>query len=213
MMIGRQETDLLVLVADLDMELTVKNLLGRPASLRIQDIRFRVHRHQNHDPGCRAQAAEFLRRFAPRYRYTMVMFDKEGCGREKQSREDIQYDVERDLARNGWRDRSKAIVIDPELEAWIWNGSDEVAHALGWNSNYASLRTWLGETGIFPENDSKPRDPKRAMKSVLNKTRARRQPSAALFGSLAASVSLNRCQCPAFNEFKGTLQHWFPKVI
>jgi hypothetical protein len=29
-------------------------------------------------------------------------------------------------AANGWRDRSCVVVLDPELEAWIWDSSYQV---------------------------------------------------------------------------------------
>ena len=32
----------------------------------------------------------------------------------------VLVNVETDLSRNGWADRTKAIVIDPELEVWVW---------------------------------------------------------------------------------------------
>ena len=57
----------------------------------------------------------------PNFEYALVVLDRVGCGAAA-PRKEIQHAVEHDLSANGWRDRSKAIVIDPELETWIWNG-------------------------------------------------------------------------------------------
>ena len=143
------------------------------------------------------------------YRYALVMFDKDGCGNDRASREKIQLAVEQELSRNGWHNRSKAIVLDPELESWVWNTSEEVARILGWKASYDDLKTWLREEDLWPSNASKPPNPKQAMKAALRKNR---QPvSAALFGELAASVTLRRCADPAFVELRDTLRTWFPK--
>ena len=203
--------DLYVLVADQDMRQSISKLLARPESLQIRPIKYTVERHMQRDPGCRAHAAGRLRPFISKYRHAMVVFDKEGSGQEHESRRQIQHDVERDLSRNGWNNRAKAIVIEPELETWVWNGSNDVPRILGWDSNYTSLRTWLTDKGLFPPDTAKPPDPKTAMKAALQEKR--RLLSAALFGELAMTVSLRRCQCPAFRELRTTLQRWFPPRV
>ena len=204
------QRDLYVLVADQDMRQSMSNVLARPESLRIHPITYTVETHTQRDPGCRAHAAERLRPLLSRFRHAMVVFDKEGSGQEHETREDIQREVERNLSRNGWNDRAKAIVIEPELETWVWNGSNDVPRILGWNSNYSSLREWLANKGFFPHGTAKPSDPKEALRAALQE---KRQPvSAALFGELAATVSLQRCRCPAFGELRDTLQRWFPPV-
>ena len=68
-------------------------------------------------------AVERLRNFVRDHRYAIVVFDKHGCGNPEESRESVRDAVERSLSRNGWPDRCKAIVIEPELETWIWNRS------------------------------------------------------------------------------------------
>lgn len=124
--------DLFALVADQDMVETTKALLKRHQGLGIRPIEYTVERHLRRDPGCRGDAARRLRPHLHQYDKAVVMFDKHGCGREDSSREAIQREVERDLASNGWRDRAKAVVIDPELEASVWAGSNIVTQPLGW---------------------------------------------------------------------------------
>ena len=201
-------TDLFVLAADLDMAETMRALLNRHEDLGIRQIGSSVDKHREHDPGCRSDPVTPLRPYIGRFAYALVIFDREGCGRERASREQIQADVEQNLARNGWQDRSKVIVIEPELESWVWVRSSRVANALGWRRSYDELRTWLGRRGLWEAATAKPQNPKEAYRAALRE--GRKRPSAALFGELAANVPLRRCRCPAFNELRRTLQGWFP---
>ena len=199
--------DLLALVADQDMAKTLAALLQQHENLGIRPIEYQVERHLQRDAGCRADAARRLRPHFRQYRQAIVMLDKHGCGRENSSREDIQSEIEQNLARNGWGDRAKAVVIDPELEAWVWTGSQHVADVLGWQKTYEDLRAWLADRGLWSAGAAKPSDPKAAMKAVLRETN--KAHSAALFGDLAEHTTWRHCRCPAFTELKQTLKHWF----
>ena len=137
------------------------------------------------------------------------MFDKDGCGMETETREIIQNEVEQKLYDDGWTDRSKVIVIDPELEAWVWNESPHTARVLGWKEGYSKLQVWLRGQGLWPADDLKPPDPKQAFRRAL-KVKGR-QRSSSLFVKLADSVGLGKCQDPAFMELKSTLLKWFPE--
>ena len=201
--------DLFILTADQDMLTTVDRLLKRPRSLGIRQVQYAAARHRRRDPGCRLDASRRLRPHLNECRYALVVFDRDGCGRDDAPRADIQLEVERDLSRNGWENRSKAIVIEPELENWVWSGSIHVSRVLGWNS-YHELKDWLHEQGHWPHETTKPPDPKEAMGAALAKSG--RRVSAAIFGRLADTVSVRGCECPAFGELRDTLQTWFPAV-
>ena len=175
-------------------------------------------RHVNRDSGCRSAATVHLRPYLKSHRYALVVFDRHGCGSQG-PRVEIQREVERDLARNGWKDRSKVIVIDPEIEVWVWSGSPEVARVLGWGSDLRALRKWLESRNLWASNRSKPRHPKNAMRHAMagapeNKARrrskARRSPSK--FYDLATMVDFAGCRDPAFIELTRTLRGWFPPV-
>ena len=197
-----------MLVADADMAETLRAVLDRPKSLGIRPIQHEVDRHLDRDPGCCTTASRRLRPYLSRYHKAMVIFDKDGCGREDDSRERIQMGVEQDLASNGWAgDRAKAVVIEPELEAWVWTGSRHVVDVLGWPHGYDHLKSWLGDRGLWLEGNAKPTNPKAAMKAVLRQTN--KPHSAALFGELAKRTTWRGCQCPAFAELKSTLKRWF----
>ncbi len=78
-------------------------------------------------------AATAARGYVNDHNYALVLFDKVGSGDEGEDRQRIQTAVERDLGRSGWEDRSKAIVIEPELETWVWSTSANVGKILGWD--------------------------------------------------------------------------------
>ena len=116
----------------------MKGLLVRTDSIDIAPMDFEIRRHVNRDSGCRTNAANFLRPYLRAYHYALVIFDRHGCG-SRGTREEIQEEVEIDLTRNGWEGRSKAIVIDPELEVWVWSRSPIVAEVLGWDTDFEAL--------------------------------------------------------------------------
>lgn len=201
--------DLWILVADVDTEATLRTLLtDRQAALGIRSVEFTITRHLQRDPGCRLAAASTARSYLNDHNYALVLFDKHGSGDEGSDRQQIQNAVEGDLHQNGWENRSKAIVIEPELEAWVWSASANVGKVLGWNEGTGALREWLRERGLWPEGDAKPPDPKFALKRAMRvKNRA---PTVTTFTSLAQKAGFQGCQDSAFREMRETLQRWFP---
>lgn len=209
MKVGVEPSKLIVLAADKHIAASLEVLIGqRRVDLSIRPISFDVRRHPESDPGCRTKAVEFLRPLVNQYRWALVVFDHQGCG-SKAPREKIQREVESGLERNGWRGRSKAIVIAPELESWVWSPTGEVARALGWGRDFEQLRAWLEDAGLWPGRQSKPTDPKEATRQALR--RNRKVLSSALFKELAASVRFDGCHDPAFKELLTILQAWFPQ--
>ena len=200
---------LLVLVADLDIENAVLGLLSRHQSLGIRELKnFDILRHPNRDGGCRAGADAFLAPFSRLYDQVMVLFDHEGCGEETRAREEIEADLEKRLSATGWKDRNAVVCINPELEAWVWSTSAQVATKLGWNKQPTKLRDWLVNKGFIACNAIKPEQPKEALEAVLREVGRSR--SASIYKELAESVGLNKCTDPAFGKFKSVLQTWFP---
>ena len=203
--------DLFVLVADADCQQTMRSLLAAPARLGIRPVTFGVQRHPQRDPGCRRRASEFLRPFLKRMCRAVVVFDRHGCG-DSRAGAAIEESVERDLAANGWRGRSRVIVIEPELETWLWTGSPQVSAALGWGQDYVGLRSRLEAAGLWGKHLPKPDDPKRAATAAIRWAPAPRKlrRSAAWFGSLAGRMPLEQCRDPSFRRLRETLQAWFP---
>jgi hypothetical protein len=202
--------DLVVLAADLNMEFAVRGLISREYALRIRRITFEVFRHPHRDPGCLLRSHLFLRPYSGQYAHAIVMFDREGCGREDLSSSELTQMVEQGLDSSGWNGRATAIVLDPELENWVWSDSPHLADVFGWRDRQPDLRTWLNRKGHWPEGFSKPRNPKSAVEDALRETGTPR--SSALYRNLAERVSFQRCTDPSFERFRTQLATWFPII-
>jgi hypothetical protein len=200
-------TDLVLLVADKDIEHAVRGLLSRPQALGIRPISSTIHVHPQRDPACAQKSHEFLRQFAVDYDRALVVFDHQGCGREDRVPAQVEHDVRQLLSANGWNDRADAVVIAPELEVWIFSESPQVETGLAWRGP-GSLRGWLEKKGLWSPQHPKPVDPRVALENALRKLHRAR--SAAIYEDLARIVGLGRCQDVAFNRFKSVLQRGFP---
>lgn len=202
-----RSNDLVVLAADKNIELGIRGLLSRAPSLGIRPVVVNVFVHPERDPGCLLRSQDFLRPLHREYDHALVVFDREGCGREGQCRTQIESTVEELLAKSGWRSRAAAVVIDPELENWVWNDSPQVDTALGWAGRVPDLRAWLRQQGLLPDGLAKPPRPKEAVVEALR--RARKPRSAALYRTLGEIATLEHCTDPAFQKLRTTLQRWF----
>ena len=201
------ESDLVVLVPDKDMESAIAGLLSRPQALGIRQMKFKIYVHTTgHDSGCLRDSHNFLRSMTNLYAHALVLFDRFGCGQEEQSRESLEQIVEQRLSDSGWDDRAAVIVLDPELEIWVWSNSPHVDRCLGWKGKQPKLRHWLCSQGLWPENKLKPSDPKKAIEQALRKVQKPR--SSSLYEQLAKAVSLQGCTDRAFAKFKEVLQRW-----
>ena len=200
--------DLIILVADLDTENVLLGLLPRLENVcGTRNFSFDIKRHPYRDPGCFSGSTDFLRPFAGQYRHALVVFDREGSGQEKLTREAIEQKVESDLHRNGWSSEQIAVIaINPEVENWIWMNSPRVSNALNWKDD-EPLYDWLKKNAWLTENADKPERPKEAMETVLRKTRKAR--SASIYNQIAGSASFANCKDEAFLKMISILKNWF----
>jgi hypothetical protein len=198
--------DLVILVADKNMEFSIKGILSRPQALSIRQINFDIFVHPHHDPGCLNEGHHFLQSFLAQSRHALILFDREGCGRENLTRQQLEQIVENNLFHTGWQ-QAAAVVLDPELEIWVWNDSSHVAEILGWKNKQPDLNNWLIKKGFLQEGEIKPLKPKESMEVALKQVRKPR--SSILYRQLAEKVSFRRCTDDAFYKFKTTLQNWF----
>jgi hypothetical protein len=201
--------ELMVLVADADAEAVVRTLLSkRHKSLGIKLMKegkdFVIHKHPNRDSGVRTGAVDFLRPFQRDFNHALVIFDHKGCGAEGKKPQDLEEELEQELKRNGWHDRCAVIVIEPELEAWVWAGLHHIARVTG-----LTITDLQGLMAKFTKgNLGKPVEPKEAWREVLR--RGGRKPSAKIFGELTESLGLSKCQDRAFRKLVAVLRSWFP---
>jgi hypothetical protein len=199
--------DLIILVADQNMRDCIEGLIPRlPHVLNIPPFTYDIFVHSNRDPGCRTQSPAFLASFQNKYRFGLVIFDKEGCGKELLSRSELEAEVETLLSITGWRDRAKVIVIDPELENWIWVRSSQLAEIINWE-NIESLYQWLSDQEYLTDERSKPKRPKEAFEAALYISKKRR--SSSIYKQIASRVSFRNCTDQSFLKFIQCMSNWF----
>lgn len=111
--------DLVALVADKHQEHVLDVLLDkRRDSLGLRPISFKVHRHPRRDPGVYRGAQAFLAPLRRIYRFALVLLDAQFSG-SPGSADKIEQAIQGRLDAGTWRNRSRVIAIDPELEAWV----------------------------------------------------------------------------------------------
>lgn len=202
-------TDLLLVTADQDAEFTVKALLKRHLrQFGVGDFTWEVIRNIGRDSGCRTDSVALLRDQIKRYRYVIVLFDYEGCEPpNRATKETVADTLERDLARNGWKDRCRAILVDPELENWIWTRHDRMARSIGWKGK-DELYAWLEQHKWISPDAVKPERPKESFEAAIDITDI--AVSASLFEEIATGAPLGKCTDPAFLDLMDQLAAWFP---
>ena len=158
------------------------------------------------DGGLHTHAHELLRSYLTSHQHALVLLDKQFGG--ERPAEIVRDDIAGNLRRNGWNDESHkalVIVIDPELEVWLWQDSPNVEHAIG---APIGLRDRLKEQGDWPEAHPKPLKPKETLQSQIKANRA--GPPTQAYCRIASTVSPKRCQDPSFQDFRDQLRAWFP---
>lgn len=202
-------SDLVVLVPDGNTEQAILGLLSRPQSLGIRAISYEVYVHIQRDPGVLLGAHEFLRSHQRSHRHCLVLLDHEGCGQESKNSGDIEQEITQNLISTGWENNHcEVIVIEPELDKWVWSNSPHVEQALRWQGRQPRLREWLIAQGYQFDEHGKPVRPKEALEAALRI--ARKPRSSSLYRGLAEKVSLANCIDPSFGKLRAVLSQWFP---
>lgn len=201
--------DLVALLPGKDEQATLAALLTeRRSELGVRELAFELLSHPRRDSGCFGEAQDVLRPFHRKARHALVLFDHYGSGQDARAASTVEADVEQRLRVNGWGDRALAIVVEPELESWVWSDCDRVAEELRWDSGGRGLKSWLAKQGSWPEDHAKPINPKEAFRLAL---RARsRQRSPAIYSALARNLPLGQCRERGFGRLRSRLVDWFP---
>jgi hypothetical protein len=199
--------DCLFLVADKDMEFTLKGLLTRGISIGIRDISYDVNVHQQHDPGCRKTGTDLLRNFSKQYKHCFLLFDFEGSGELELSAEELEVKLESELNSFGWsNNNAHVLVINPELENWVWVQSQHLADLLELN-NSDDIQNWLSKQNYNILDNQKPERPKEAFEYRLEQIKEPR--SSSLYRELASKVSFKTCTDRTFLKLINILKHHF----
>lgn len=207
-MSGPGRLDLIVLLPGKDERETLDALMStRRESLGIRPIQYRLVVHPRRDPGCLNEAPEVLSSFVGRADHALVLFDHEGSGREDRDPDALAEELTHRLNLAGWQGRAAVVVLQPELESWVWSPSPAVDEAVGWARREPGLRTWLSQRGLLPADEVKPARPKEALEAALREVRIPR--SSAIYRRIAETVGLRRCQDPSFRRFRQILADWF----
>ena len=201
--------DLVILVADKDLEFALKGLLARPEALGIRPVEKDIFIEPEHDPACALRGVDFLAKFSDQYRYGLLMFDHEGSGKEATPTQELQGGLNAEFDSSAWGSgRARAIVLSPELETWIWSDSPHIEEVTGWRNRHPGLRHWLIWQDYLHGDEIKPSRPKEAFQAALRE--AKKPRSASLYEQIASMVSLSRCADTAFLELRRILSNWFP---
>ena len=158
------------------------------------------------DPGLFANGDPIFRVCRRTHRHVAVLLDADWNG--SPGAEAIRVRIEQHLTMVGWKpDDSAAIVIDPELENWIWLPHDTGGRALGWKS-FAELHDFLRKRGLWSDGD-KPYPPKDALELALRRVREPR--SSKFYRKIMQDVpGVQRCRDRAFQQLRDSLRRWFP---
>jgi len=189
------------------MEAAVKAVLARPEALGIRPLESEVLVHPRRDPGCFHEPEGLLRGYQGDTHHAIVLLDQAWQGAPSSGAEETEGLLESALGASGLLGWARVVVIEPELEVWVFSDSPHVASALGWDAPNPDLRNALQEAGWWPQGASKPPDPKGSVKWALGRVRKPR--SSAIYRDLAERVSLSRCEDRSFLRFKDLLRGWF----
>ncbi|MDI7266936.1 MAG: hypothetical protein QME96_02950 [Myxococcota bacterium] len=200
-------TDLVCLVADKAIEAMLDAVLHRHESLGVRSFSFDIFVHPGRDPGCFRHSPAFLVGRRGAYAHALVVFDRAWEGAPTQDAPALEHDLRHRLAAlgEGWAD---VVVIEPEVDVWIWSRSPNVDAVLGWKHRKPALRSWLESAGLLAAGAAKPRDPKEAVERALAEVDLRR--SSSLYRKVAQQVSLPACDDPSFGRLRSILVGWFP---
>lgn len=199
--------DLVILVADKNMQFALRGALNRPSALGSRAIDFEFRMHIGRDGGVRTTGAELLAREHRRFGHALLVLDHEGCGVEQdKAPAEVEALLDEEM-RTHWGAEGKAIVIAPEVDGWVWGSDTALQQVLEWPLT-ESVRDWLRARGYAFDDRGKPLRPKEAFEALVP---VHRQPrSSALYERITMRISLSRCRDDAFLRLRQTLRHWFP---
>lgn len=206
--------DCFFLVADKNMEGMLKGFFSRKAfhlSLGCGPFTFDPRQdlmvaHGQNDPGLYTRANEFLQPYSKTHRHAVVMIDVDWVG--SPGKDAILQRLRDHLCDAGWiEEHGCGVVVDPELENWVWQDTSHLCSSLGFSRPFADLRAILEDNGFWHPLEAKPHRPKEAMEWVLRRTHTRR--SSAIYRHLAMQVSVRGCTDEAFQTLRQAFVRWF----
>ena len=198
--------DLVVLVADKNMQYAVKGALERTQALGVRPFTYEFRSHMGRDGGVRTSGSDVLAGEVQRFGHALMLLDFEGCGHANDRPLELEEQLDQRLCA-AWGERAKAIVISPEVDVWLWGNDDLLRELLRWPEDGA-IRDWLRNRGFTFGPDDKPVRPKEALDAMRG---VHKQPrSSALYAKVTSRLSLQNCRDAAFIRLRNQLRVWFP---
>jgi len=200
--------DLLILCACKNWQAVLEEVLARPHALGIRPLRGAVVRHftMGHDAGIRMHGPAVARSQVLRFDHALLVLDYHGSGATAPA-EMVQDDLSADLAQD-WQDRAAAVVVEPELEAWLIGAGKHFASLV--DAQGLDARNWWRNNAFWLDGAAKPADPKAAVESLLAAHHRIRSGPNYRYLARRASLRPDACVTPSFKHFVSTLRGWFP---
>ncbi|PMH08663.1 methylation-associated defense system protein MAD4 [Vibrio lentus] len=212
--------DIVFLVADGQMEQTVKGFFDNPAyERRLQCNRFEFNAqedlftHPGNDPGVFNEAHQFLNLYSDSHRYAVIMLDFNFNDNLKvKDIDQFRQELSLRMQEAGWpKERFYIMAINPELEVLMWQEDTRgLERILGYAGQEGSLRQWLADKGLWPTDVLKPPEPKKAIDFVRAQSWGPSITRPQIFKAVAKNVSFRRCQDDSFVGLWQQLQVWYP---
>lgn len=160
------------------------------------------------DGDVHVNAPEILRRYTSTHERALVFLDQQFGGERPAAQ--IYAEIHGDLVKDWDPAAVEVIVFEPEVEAWLWQRDNpHIATLFGFEAGRhgTTVDAVLGDRGIWPTDEPKPRDPKRATEVMRQLCRTRW--SSKKFAQIANEISDKGCTDPAYLRFKETMLRWF----
>ncbi len=163
------------------------------------------------DGGLWKHAHTNLTPFKEEYRRAVIVLDADF--EPHPGSETLQADISRNMLAAGWEENSFCVVvIDKELEAWLWAPNLNVAKAFGHN-DFEQMRAALAAKQLWDDGAPKPNDLKRA-RDLAAKLGGKRTGSPifrGVFGGISKRAC-DLCQEEGFTSMRAAIRTWFPKT-
>jgi len=196
--------DLILLVPDKNTEYSIRGALSRPMALGIRPVDFQILVEQGRDGGVRSRGAQLLATQRSRFSRAVLLLDYEGCGTDSPP-DELESRLDAELSRT-WGGRAKAIVVDPEIDIWMWGADTHLRAVLGWSFS-EDIRSWLASQSFVFRPDGKPVRPKEALEAACRRAATRR--SSGLYEQIVGRISFARCTDLAFLRLRSSIGDWF----
>lgn len=204
-----EQHSLLVLVEGINDEHVLKVVLRRGRELQFEPLREPQVEFRRHSSEVCTSGAEVARSLKRQYSHFLLVWDHEGSSHQAQGRPPnrAQGMVQAQLNTYSLKDCSKAVVITPELEIWLWSDLNAIAQVL--QKPQEDIQKQLEELQN-KEGLTYASKPKETLQMVAAWSNERADSD--LYERIAEQSDLNKWlqQHSSFKSLTRALRRWFP---